>query len=64
MNEHTRDTVNAVDNMTRRITQLEATNAVLLAALEWIETYVANQPYDALAEFLIVKKIQEAKGEA
>lgn len=36
----------------------------LLEALEWIETYIANQPLDSLAQFLITKKIREAKGEA
>jgi hypothetical protein len=36
----------------KRIGQLEA-------ALRWMETYIANQPFDSLAEFLIKKKLAE-----
>jgi len=32
----------------------------LVAALEWIDTYLANQPLDQQAKFLITKKVKEA----
>ena len=37
----------------------------LVAALEWIDTYLANQPLDQQAKFLITQKVREAlaKGE-
>jgi len=32
----------------------------LVAALEWIDAYLANQPLDQQAKFLITEKVKEA----
>ena len=47
------------------IDQLQREKAELVAALKWIDTYLANQPLDQQAKFLITQKVREAlaKGE-
>ena len=39
-------------------------NADLVAALKWIDTYLANQPLDQQAKFLIIEKVKDALAKA
>ena len=36
----------------------------LVAALKWIDTYLANQPLDQQAKFLIIEKVKDALAKA
>jgi len=44
--------------------RLREVNADLLAALKWIDTYLANQPLDQQAKFLIIEKVKDALAKA
>ena len=46
------------------VDQLQREKAELVAALEWIDTYLANQPLDQQAKFLITEKVKEALAKA
>jgi len=61
------------DELEDRITELTVENATahlraisadLLAALKWIDTYLANQPLDQQAKFLIIEKVKDALAKA
>ena len=46
------------------IDQLQREKAELVAALKWIDTYLANQPLDQQAKFLIIEKVKDALAKA
>ena len=46
------------------VDQLQREKAELVAALEWIDTYLANKPLDQQAKFLITEKVKEALAKA
>ena len=50
----------AIEELRSEKERLEVRIGELEAALDWMQTYITNQPFDSLAKFWITKKIADA----
>jgi len=53
-----------IEEWKQEVDALAEANKLLYEALQWIKTYMDNQPFDQLAEFLIDEKVTEALAKA